>query len=856
MARNLLLFVILVCLARGAFALDMCVPGDNQTSTAVTGTFFDSGGAGGNYDNRESCSLLIQPTGGGTITLTFSAFDTQGAQDILTIYDGTNTSGTPLGTFFGALATPFTVSATSGAMFIDWSTNPGGNDPGWEAGWAAAVASPLDHYSISHAGTGITCLTEDITITAHDSSHAAAAPGAVNLSLSTSTLKGDWVGKVSGGGNLVDAVAGDGAATYNIPAGETNVVLRFNYTDIGAGNSETFSINVTDGSVVETGGVATTALDDPGLTVSLVGLEFTNIAAQISGKDSNVAPVSSIILRAVRASDSDPSVCDPLLSNQSFDVELGTECRNPGSCNGGLTRINGTVIATNNDNGGAQTAGYGSVNLPFDADGDADLVVNYSDAGQVQLHARFNLPLDDGSGLPSGDYALGSSNDFVVKPAGLCVVSTGTNADCVSGDASCSLFKRAGEVFNLTVSGVDWQAAGEADTDFCSGNNVTPNFQLTNIALSPNLVAPSPGANTNLGDPALDIAAADMGSHTTAIQGSSEVGVFTITATPPTYFGETIAASTSANIGRFYPDRFELSLGAVTEACATGVFTYLDQDFSVDYRLTALNTGGIITANYRDAFIDFVTPPANVTYGAVDTGAAVALTARLANPPTTFVWNDDGTGDLAADLNLARLVPPDGPYATDIGALPTDADGVTLATVDLDVDVDLDTTNDHRLIGQTTQRYGRLFINNAFGPEVLALSMPVRAEFWNSTAFIVNMMDSCTTLTDAPPPGGAPADPDSWGDFDLSVYTDSLAPGETTPAYSAILNGTGALDLSAPGVGNTGAVRIDVRGPAWLRFDYDANPVTPDEDAHAEATFGQYRGNDRVIYWRELIPVQ
>ena len=82
-------------------------------------------------------------------------------------------------------------------------------------------------------------------------------------------------------------------------------------------------------------------------------------------------------------------------------------------------------------------------------------------------------------------------------------------------------------------------------------------------------------------------------------------------------------------LGAFTPIVLNLSLGTVTEACTTGVFTYLDQDFSVDYRLTALNIGGITTANYRDDFVKLDALLGTVSYGTVDTGAAVALSGRL-----------------------------------------------------------------------------------------------------------------------------------------------------------------------------------------------------------------------------------
>ncbi|WP_369821220.1 DUF6701 domain-containing protein [Oleiphilus sp. HI0080] len=41
----------------------------------------------------------------------------------------------------------------------------------------------------------------------------------------------------------------------------------------------------------------------------------------------------------------------------------------------------------------------------------------------------------------------------------------------------------------------------------------------------------------------------------------------------------------------------------------------------------------------------------------------------------------------------------------------------------------------------------------------------------------------------------------------------------------------------------------------WLRFNWDASADGSLEDAPLRfATFGQYRGNDRIIYWREVFP--
>jgi len=54
--------------------------------------------------------------------------------------------------------------------------------------------------------------------------------------------------------------------------------------------------------------------------------------------------------------------------------------------------------------------------------------------------------------------------------------------------------------------------------------------------------------------------------------------------------------------------------------------------------------------------------------------------------------------------------------------------------------------------------------------------------------------------------------------------------------------------LSAPGIGNTGTVELLFTTEPWLRFDWLG---TGETDPGAVATFGGFRGHDRVIYWQE-----
>ena len=89
----------------------------------TTGTFHDTGGPAGNYQNNEDCSLLISPPCAGSITLTFSAFASQANNDYLKVYDGQDASA-PLLLSVSGFPFPYPqVTGNSGKLFITWTSN-------------------------------------------------------------------------------------------------------------------------------------------------------------------------------------------------------------------------------------------------------------------------------------------------------------------------------------------------------------------------------------------------------------------------------------------------------------------------------------------------------------------------------------------------------------------------------------------------------------------------------------------------------------------------------------------------------------------------------------------------------------
>jgi hypothetical protein len=113
----------------------MCNP-QNATTTATEGTLRDSGAIGAPYSNNENCSLLIQPLGGGTIEVQIQTLITEAGFDILSIYDGTSTSGTLLAQASGNGGGPQYYYANSGSAFITFVSNASQTRAGFIVNWS------------------------------------------------------------------------------------------------------------------------------------------------------------------------------------------------------------------------------------------------------------------------------------------------------------------------------------------------------------------------------------------------------------------------------------------------------------------------------------------------------------------------------------------------------------------------------------------------------------------------------------------------------------------------------------------------------------------------------------------------
>jgi|GEM_PF-4513092 len=795
--------------------------GTGNWGNAGNGNSGGNTGGGTNDGSGPTISVTnITVDKGTTATFTFSISSSIGS-DITFDYT-TQDSSALAGTHYTATSGTATISAGSTSTTVDIATiagSPGGtvffylnlsNPVNGVLGNNFPTATLLDvvvsatQVDISHDGSALTCLAENITFTMLDAMGATVTDYTGTITLSTSTGNGDWE-LVTGAGILTKGASDSGAATYTFDATDNGVVIL----SLSNLNIESLDIDATDG----------TASDDD----SEGNLTFHEAGFILTISDRNSCTSDTFTIEAVQIDTVTNSCKAAYFGTQN--VEFTYSYVLPNSSAGSIPEINGTTLNSTPSTPTSISVDFGSAV----GTGIATLPLQYDDAGQISITASD----PGGNGLSSG------TATFFVTPAQLIITSASV---CAEPDlADCDPFKKAGEGFDLTV------------TATCSdGTTVTPNFETVSsqISLSITTVDPILGNPVSLDINNFDFSAADDGIHLVEDQTISEVGVFTITATNSAHSNSaetefstaTLPTGTSDNIGRITPAYFIFNGLTASNSC--GSFTYggyLDgtvglnrdgQSFTIDGQIQAHNVAGNITRNYTDDFLKFT--ESDITASGIDDASSnpiITLNYDTSLLSSTFSDNGDGTFDFDnPDVHFqfeSKLSPID--LITRISV--TDSDGVTV-----------DTNYDTLVI---EQRLGRLILQDSYGPEISDLEMRLKSEYFDGADWITNTDDNCSIYDD------------SFVSF--GTYTLPLAAGDTavqatssptlSSGVSIISNG---LWFDAPGAGNYGSVEVilDMSTQPWLQYDWDEDDIDIDATLGI-LNFGYYRGSDRVIYWQE-----
>ncbi|EII3092635.1 DUF6701 domain-containing protein [Vibrio cholerae] len=563
-------------------------------------------------------------------------------------------------------------------------------------------------------------------------------------------------------------------------------------------------------------------------------------------------------IKAVRK-DNASQQCLPSFGNVQKSVAFWSDYLEPSSGSSGFKVL---PVVVNGTNVGQSANNAQPINLTFDQNGTAAFTVSYREAGNVALNARFT-----GSG-DEQDLLLEGQASFIRVPKALVLNAKSfynSDGQCPAANMSCNVFARADENFDLNIRA----EAVVADPVDASDDLTIHNYQQQNIALQHTLVQPSTGQSGVLG---VNEYTHLQGGTTTVAQKVSEIGVFDFSLVAPThYLGLDLASAnlpidvvSTGPIGRFIPAYFDVSPMTVTlaAACSTGgqPFTYLGQPFSYANNpglyLQPKSGSGSDTLNYLIGdWWRYENSWTERDYSDAANNLSIVFTNQLDEPVTRQTASTSGVILDGERLSYQKPLQPKPVFnaafnltlsASDL----TDQDGVcyrpnasplcsgyTFPPID----------------GAMPLYWGKLVIQDVYGPETQALEQPIYVEHFTNNGFVRTIEDSCTAL---PAITGftLQSDPNNNG---YTVLTTGVAvPPQVLAEHSAanLNSGQRAIRFSAPGAGARGVIDsvldLNAHNLLWLAEDKDGDNNF-DQTTQGRAQFGLYRGSDRVIWWRE-----
>ncbi|ABG38714.1 CUB domain-containing protein [Paraglaciecola sp. T6c] len=737
---------------------------------------------------------------------------------------------------------------------------------------AIATCQSIHHYQLEHDGQGLTCETENISI------KACADENCTQLYTETSSVELAPDGWRAGNplvftGEIINtplAVLEPELATLDIVRANPSAPLRCLNTGSGI---ESCDINFVD-----------------------AGFEF--IGEQVTDKFlPDQLSQANFVGANLRAVQNDNGVCKALLQGQQ-DVTFGVNCVSPNRC---LTDFSGIDVSASPD--GEST---GIVSLTFDADGVASLgAFNYADAGRVALRAAAEI---NGVSITSGDASVDiAPTKLTLAVAPPALIYTDTDFSVYPSSADTDVYPAGEEfTFNITAYGV----LG----DIALPNYQPSTLQIAVERILPFESSAAEGTLV-FGDGAsvlgnVNKQFADT-PELTFVEGQynyqatfSEVGVIRLDIRDIDYLSDNnnptsvINSQDPITLGEFTPAYFDVQVSTAPELVnQCGNFTYMGQPISfsptTQVELIAMNALGEATKNFINGYWRYnpdtaaavVIDDASVHAGASPavtriTGAASAtITAPSAFTGITLIDVPDGTftyEKVATDFAAYPLIEPF-VAAVDMTFLATFLSGDNNVCYQSDYPVSgcegfriSDATGSNITGVDVNVRHGRLALGPNFGPEPDFLVTPVSAEHYLNGRWQLNQEDNCTNIDLTESSGqivlSAQGSNDITGQIDSVTSAGTLIGGELLGNSNFALTGSGAGN--GPGVAGVVEVSLDpsVGNPSWaqyMNFDWSGDGfICPDlalcsgatavDGPASIITFGLYRGNDRIIHWREV----
>ncbi|EDK28192.1 hypothetical protein VSWAT3_10038 [Vibrionales bacterium SWAT-3] len=495
----------------------------------------------------------------------------------------------------------------------------------------------------------------------------------------------------------------------------------------------------------------------------------------------------------------------------------------------------------------------------------------------------FNVTLKDSSfdctgfaGCPEdGSYDVKGSFAIYSRPWKF-AICTNKGSDGNSKDKDSDSFTGAREAFDVYARPIKYTDS----SDVCSDDGLLTNnyFEsMASVKVTTTLDTPSATdyPDAELGDLTPEerltkqISPNDHGKKGYKFDGLrySEAGSFNFIATETGSFYSSILGGFNGSkpIGRFYPKYFQQENPEWNVANQNDI-AYLSQPYdSTVHQVYPMASGesgvGNALNNYRFFHSDLQAKFGVLDDTAIDNEFLLDTGAGTWSTDRKHWLLNDGAAVLKRVTDSDSVSRKDNPFNTSDANSTVTHFGLTVDGVDPVSFTDSDTLTDSvEFLVQPPARFGRMVLDDIGGNSGTTLTIPLRAELWDGSEFVVNEDDNRSA-------------------FDGSkVCKQVIWHSEGAITTLASLNGSGSVDNGGEEVtanqntpAGTDTPREQVR--LWLRMgdskpskktgendiscstDYEDQPWLQynwrqlgDEDPSTVVTFGIYRGNDRVIY--------
>ncbi|WP_245603076.1 DUF6701 domain-containing protein [Shewanella fidelis] len=578
--------------------------------------------------------------------------------------------------------------------------------------------------------------------------------------------------------------------------------------------------------------------------------------------------------------DQNSQQCVPLFANQTKPLAMAFNYITPNAS--GITNAEKlTVNSLNAPQASVEISGGATEQLQvrFDANGKALLNVNYPEAGRVELEATLTEEISSPDGSTSETLVLSHSEQFVAKPDGFHFFNPSTANGC-SG-ASCAKFAKAGDDFAMSVKAV----CGVDDATPFKDRLALGNFRFSDLNIKAVLQAPlisngdpEDGGLGGIGQSKLSFTKANSAPFNMGDQTYSEVGAISFALDGDVnYLGTTIAeANASSDIfGRFTPYFLSIEANTPKLQAQCNSLTYMDQPFGFQsgmeptIAVKGMSKSGAETNNYqigdwwRYHGNQWTDRSYSDTSGATSVdGAALAVQdvsplseqvdyyptdqantiqraylsgTQLSYPRTeSLAVPFNASFDLV--LNKADVTDSDGICHQDAAALTAGCKGFTFKDVAKD--------------DAFAMRYGRMLLQNAYGPSSEELRLEVNTQYVDDNAtWALNTADSCSVFDTTSAAESADIGLNLKPDAGLEAVEGYTQMGGTGKSGTI---GLGNSFIYFPAPNADGEVGLQQHVDKWLQWYWAYDSAAGLQDPRATAYFGTYRGHDRIIYWREV----